>query len=106
MKFSKTMMAKLRAMGYRRTFVDRYCATYERPMTDRVVEVQLWHGGAHRACHMRRTPDGLLGSTVPTRFRDIDEMMRAVRREETRVDGRMRSVLRDRRRRRPIMVAI
>jgi hypothetical protein len=50
----------------------------------RLVEVELWRDGRHRAIH---SWDGC-SDTVPTEFETMEEMIRAIEKESTRTDSK------------------
>jgi hypothetical protein len=63
---------------------DRIMAFRKRVSPARVVDVQLWSDGSHRASH------SLHGSmnTFPTDFKTVEGMRRAIEHERTRTDNR------------------
>lgn len=83
----KDFIETLVANGFRKAEgSDGYCWIFKKQVAnDRVVDVQIWNDGAHRASHMLRG----CGSTPPTDFTTIDGMLAAIQHETTRTDQKV-----------------
>lgn len=83
----------LRAMGFklrsRSRHIDGDCDIFEMRFADRVVDVQLWEYGGHRASHMYDTRFAKAGrcNTLPSNFDNPMQMLAAVGIEASRMDG-------------------
>jgi len=77
----------LRKLGFKRTYFSRAggCSTaiYKKELSDRVIDVQLWGDGKHRATHWVRGGQ----NTHPTDFVTIEQMVDAIEHESTRRDN-------------------
>jgi UDP-galactopyranose mutase len=74
----------LRQAGFEIFYKDSDVTTWRKRIdTRRVVDVQLWHDGQHRAAHVI---DGR-GTTLPMDFETLEEMMAAIAHETARMDN-------------------
>ena len=80
----KDFYKPLRELGFTRSSAGDPII-YERHMNGgRLVSVQLWRDGKHRASHRINGH----GTTLPSDFQTVSEMLGAVRRESSRIDNK------------------
>ena len=84
---------ELRKQGFQLDYRDRSGGTtvteFKMRKGDREVRVQFWADGKHRASHgtyrtLKNGVEGYRETTMPTNFRTVPEMLKAVEREWTR----------------------
>ncbi len=77
--------SRLKELGFALEHQDWTVKTYKKGLPDgRVVDVQLWEDGGHRAHH---SWDGC-SATLPTDFDSLEGMMSAIATESTRLDSK------------------